>query len=154
MQVNKNLSQELYQDAGEEKTTKAKKYINQGKINIIRTNYEDPNNFSITSIVSGNYDEYQVNIEVQKGELEIASCECLDYETNYNVCKHIVATLMKFEQTKYWDNDVQIKERTSSKNEQYKYRSFNNLISTFYNEELKILSEDEVVMLSNKDKLW
>ena len=153
MQVNKNLSQELYQDAGEEKTTKAKKYINQGKINIIRTNYEDPNNFSITSIVSGNYDEYQVNIEVQKGELEIASCECLDYETNYNVCKHIVATLMKFEQTKYWDNDVQIKERTSSKNEQYKYRSFNNLISTFYNEELKILSEDEAVMLSSKDKV-
>ena len=42
MQVNKNLSQELYQDAGEEKTTKAKKYINQGKINIhtIRINHK------------------------------------------------------------------------------------------------------------------
>ena len=33
MQVNKNLSQELYQDAGEEKTTKAKKYIKQNKHN-------------------------------------------------------------------------------------------------------------------------
>ena len=153
MQVNKNLSQELYQDAGEARTIKAKRYINQGKVNIIKTNYEDPNNFSITSIVSGNYDEYQVNIEVQKGELEIASCECPDYETNYNVCKHIVATLMKFEQTKYWDNDVRIEERTASRNEQYKYRSFSNLISTFYNEELRILSEDEAVMLTNKDKV-
>lgn len=155
MQVNKNLSQELYQDAGEARTTKAKRYINQGKVNIIKTNYEDPNNFSITSIVSGNLDEYQVNIEVQKGELEIASCECPDYEANYNICKHIVATLMKFEQTKYWDKDAQIEEREKHihKNEEYKYRSFNNLISTFYNEELRILSEDEAVMLPAKDKV-
>ena len=49
MQVNKNLSQEIYQDAGEARTIKAKRYINQGKVNIIRTNYEDQNNFSITS---------------------------------------------------------------------------------------------------------
>ena len=155
MQVNKNLSQELYQDAGEARTIKAKRYINQGKVNIIKTNYEDPDNFSITSIVSGNFDEYQVNIEVQKGELEIASCECPDYETNYNICKHIVATLMKFEQTRYWDKEAKIEEltETGSKNNQYKYRSFNNLISTFYNEELRILSEDEAVMLSNKDKV-
>ena len=155
MQVNKNLSQELYQDAGEARTTKAKRYINQEKVNIIKTNYEDPNNFSITSIVSGNLDEYQVNIEVQKGELEIASCECPDYEANYNICKHIVATLMKFEQTKYWDKDAQIEEREKHihKNEEYKYRSFNNLISTFYNEELRILSEDEAVMLPAKDKV-
>ena len=155
MQVNKNLSQELYQDAGEARTIKAKRYINQGKVNIIKTNYEDPDNFSIKSIVSGNFDEYQVNIEVQKGELEIASCECPDYETNYNICKHIVATLMKFEQTRYWDKEAKIEEltETGSKNNQYKYRSFNNLISTFYNEELRILSEDEAVMLSNKDKV-
>ena len=39
MQVNKNLSQEIYQDAGEARTIKAKRYINQGKVNIIRTNY-------------------------------------------------------------------------------------------------------------------
>ena len=127
MQVNKNLSQELYQDAGEARTIKAKRYINQGKVNIIKTNYEDPDNFSITSIVSGNFDEYQVKIEVQKGELEIASCECPDYETNYNICKHIVATLMKFEQTRYWDKEAKIEEltETGSKNNQYKYRSFN-----------------------------
>ena len=35
MQVNKNLSQEIYQDAGEARTIKAKRYINQGKVNII-----------------------------------------------------------------------------------------------------------------------
>ena len=50
MQVNKNLSQEIYQDAGEARTIKAKRYINQGKVNIIRTNYEDQNNFSINCI--------------------------------------------------------------------------------------------------------
>ena len=157
MQINKSLSQEIYTDAGEARKEKAKKYINQGKVNIIRTNYEDPNNFSITSIVSGNFDEYQVNIEVQKGELEIASCECLDYEKNYNMCKHIVATLMKFEQTRYWDNETINTNDMSSKrrmaNENYKYKSFNNLINTFYNEELREINEDEDIRLSNKDKI-
>ena len=156
MQINKDLAQEIYEDAGETRKIKAKSYIKQGRVNIIRTNYEDTNNFSITSIVSGNRDEYQVNIEVQKGELEIASCECPDYETNYNVCKHIVATVMKFEQTKYWDNELPNEESSSrlrKKNEQYKYRSFSNLISTFYNDELRILSEDETIKLLDKDKV-
>lgn len=105
MLVNKQLSQEIYHDAGETRVTKAKRYINQGRVNIIKTDYQNQDNFSLTSIVTGNNDDYQVDIEVKKGELEIASCECPDYLNYYSACKHIVATLMKFEQTKFWDDE-------------------------------------------------
>ena len=156
MQVNKNISQEILEDAGETRVQKAKKYVNEGRVNIYKTNYEDKDNFSISSIVSGNNDDYEVEIEVKDGDIDIESCECADYRTYYGACKHIVATLIKFEQTKYWDNEAKLEEtknKPRSKNEQYKYRSFSNLVSSFYNEELKILSEDETVMLANKDKI-
>ena len=156
MQVNKNISQEILEDAGETRVQKAKRYVNEGRVNIYKTNYEDKDNFSISSIVSGNNDDYEVEIEVKDGDIDIESCECADYRTYYGACKHIVATLMKFEQTKYWDNEAKLEEaknKPRSKNEQYKYRSFSNLVSSFYNEELKILSEDETVMLANKDKI-
>ena len=156
MQVNKNISQEILEDAGEIRVQKAKRYVNEGRVNIYKTNYEDKDNFSISSIVSGNNDDYEVEIEVKDGDIDIESCECADYRTYYGACKHIVATLMKFEQTKYWDNEAKLEEtknKPRSKNEQYKYRSFSNLVSSFYNEELKILSEDETVMLANKDKI-
>ncbi len=156
MQVNKNISQEILEDAGENRVQKAKRYVNEGRVNIYKTNYEDKDNFSISSIVSGNNDDYEVEIEVKDGDIDIESCECADYRTYYGACKHIVATLMKFEQTKYWDNEAKLEEtknKPRSKNEQYKYRSFSNLVSSFYNEELKILSEDETVMLANKDKI-
>ena len=158
MLVNKQLSQEIYNDAGESRRIKAKKYIQQGKVAIIKSDYQDKDNFTLTSIVSGNYDDYQVDIEVKKGELEVASCECQDYLNYYSACKHIVATLMKFEQTKFWDDGPEEIESispitNSKKKERFQYKSFHNLINTFYNEELKEINEDENVKLAEKDKI-
>ncbi len=158
MLVNKQLSQEIYQDAGEERVIRAKRYVTQGKVNIIKTDYQNQDNFSLTSIVSGNYDDYQVDIEVKKGELEVASCECQDYLNYYSACKHIVATLMKFEQTKFWDDEPTEAKNipvmyNTPKNDRFKYKSFHNLINTFYNEELKEINEDETVKLAEKDKI-
>lgn len=157
MLVNKQLSQEIYNDAGEARVTKAKRYINQGRIHIIKSDYEDKDNFSLTAKVNGNFDDYQVEITVRKGELEVASCECQDYQNYYSACKHIVATLMKFEQTKYWDNEYQevgaIEARQKDKRERLKYKSFNNLIHSFYNEELQEISSDETIKLPEKDKI-
>ena len=158
MLVNKQLSQEIYHDAGETRVTKAKRYINQGRVNIIKTDYQNQDNFSLTSIVTGNNDDYQVDIEVKKGELEIASCECPDYLNYYSACKHIVATLMKFEQTKFWDDEQENVKNINlsshnAKNDKFKYKNFNNLINTFYNEELKELNQDETIKLLDKDKV-
>lgn len=157
MLVNKKLSQEIYNDAGETRISKAKRYVKEGKVNITKSDYENENNFSLTSIVSGNFDDYKVNIEIKKGELEIASCECQDYKNYYSACKHIVATLIKFEQTKYWDNEYKQVESVSSRqknpNERFKYKSFSNLINSFYNEELQEIKSNELIRLSEKDRI-
>ena len=99
--------------------------------------------------------KYEVNIEVKRGELEVAYCECPDYQNHYCACKHIVATLMKFEKTKFWDNEHEElpKEISKNKNNKFKYKTFNNLINSFYNEELKELSLDETVKLPEKQKI-
>ena len=119
MQINENLSREIYEDAGEARLSRAKHYIREGKINIYDTQYENKNNFKIKASVIGNYDDYEVTIKVENGELEEASCECQDYLTRYGVCKHIVATLLKFEQTKFWDSD---EENISKGRKTKKYR--------------------------------
>ena len=137
MLINKELSNQILNDIGETRKTKAKRYINEGRVNIIKTDYEDLNNFSITSIVSGNYDDYKVNIKVQSGELIVSECECADYEQNLSVCKHIAATIMKFEQTKYWDNSNFEEKSINKKSNELKYKNFNNLINIFYNEEIE-----------------
>ena len=41
MQVNENLSQEIYSDVGEERLTRAKRIVKQGKVEIKKVNYED-----------------------------------------------------------------------------------------------------------------
>ena len=155
MLVNKSLSEEIFNSAGGTRITKARRYLAGGKVNIIKSDYQDENNFSITSIVSGNYDEYEVNIDVQKAELEVLSCECQDFQNNYTSCKHIVATLMKFEQTKFWDKDYNDIENTvnNKRNNKFKYKNFNNLINSFYNDELEEIDESIDTNLALKDKV-
>ncbi len=157
MLVNEKLSQEIYEEAGEARIFKAKKYIREGKVNIIKADYEDKDNFSLTARIGGHCDEYQVDIEIQNGELEVVSCECQDYENRYSACKHIAATLIKFEQTKYWDNENEDIKKSNSINKKnsFKYKSFNNLINSFYNAEIEQmnLNEDNILSLNNKIKI-
>ncbi len=146
MQINKNLSQEIYEDAGEARISKAKQYIEDGRVNIKEVQYDNENNFKIRSEIEGHLDEeYEVTIKVEKGELEEASCECQDYLTRYGVCKHIVATLMKFEKTKFWDGTTT---KPSAQN-----RSFNKIVNAFYNEELREINEEEVEELPKEKKI-
>ena len=147
--------QEICNDAGEAKIVKAKKYIKEGRVNIVKSDYENLDNFSLSSIVAGNYGEYNVDIDISKGELEVAYCECPDYQRSYCACKHIVATLMQFEHTKYWDNkhDDSLESTIIHKNNNFKYKTFNNLINSFYNEELRELNSDDNIILHPKDKI-
>ena len=152
MLINKGLTQEIYNDAGEARITRAKSYLNHGKINIIKADYENPDNFSIESLVNGNYDDYNVQIEVKNGELNVASCECMDYFNNYSICKHILATLMRFEQTKFWDHDIQnemVVNNQKNASGYHRYKNFKNMISTFYNDELEEINKEQNNYLKN-----
>ena len=153
MLVNKNISKEIIDDAGITRTIRAERYLNEGKVSIIKTDYKNEDNFTVTSIVSGINDDYEVNIEVEKGELKVASCECRDYQNFYGACKHIVATLMKFEQTRYWDSEAKDGEKNISKNIRHKYRSFNNLVNNFYNAELQEMNKEEKIQLTEEEKI-
>ena len=142
MLISKKIWQDLIEEAGEIRKEKAKEYLLEGRVNIIRSKYEDVNNFNIMAIVHGKNDNYKVNIDVQNSECEVLECECKDYASNYTACKHILATIMKFEKNNYWDNSnskVQNKELETK----YKYKNFKNLINSFYNDELAIENKQE-----------
>ena len=127
MLINKNLSRELYEDAGEAKIANAKEYIEDGRISIIKSDYQNPDNFSLTVRVEEEFEEYEVDIEVKNGELEVASCECPEYKQYYSACDHIVAAILKFEQTKFWENDYRQQEENahlSKRDDKFKYKSF------------------------------
>ena len=156
MLINKNLTQEIYNDAGEARRIRAKEYLNTGRINIIKADYENPNNFSIQSEVVGNHDDYNVEIKVKNGELDVASCECMDYYNNYSICKHILATLMRFEQTKFWDHDNKddmLVNKQRNSNNKLKYKNFSNMINSFYNDELDEINKEQNNYLQGKDKV-
>ncbi len=154
MLINKQLSQEIYDEAGNARLQRAKTYVKQGNVSIIKLDYDNPNNFSVKSIVSGYFDKYEVNIDVKNGELDVASCECIDYLNNYSACKHIVATLLKFEQTKFWDNENEnLVNNKKSVNKLAKYKNFTNLINTFYNDEIHEINGSNLELLPEKDKI-
>ncbi|MCI9063272.1 MAG: DEAD/DEAH box helicase [Clostridia bacterium] len=151
MQINQKLSEEIYEDAGKERMEKATQYVRQGEVDIEKVEYEDKNNFNIRAEVKGHYDKYEVSIKVKRGELEDVSCECQDYLQRYGVCKHIVAALMKFEQTKFWDKSDEYSKGKKSFNT--KYRNFSRIVNEFYNEELQEINLEEVENLTEKEKV-
>ena len=156
MLINKTLSQEIYDAVGEDCLKEAKRFITEGRVNITKSDYQNPDNFSLKAIIEDDFGEQEINIDVKNGELEVASCECEAYKTYYSACNHIVAALIKFEQTKFWENNYQ---EVSSivngqkKADKFKYKSFTNLINSFYNDELEEFDNDDIVKLSDKDKI-
>ena len=153
MQINKKLSQSIYEDAGSEKLEKAKRYVFQSRVEIKEMIYDDKDNFEVTAEVDGNYDDYLTRIRVAHGELEEASCECPDYQNTYGSCKHIVATLLKFEQTKFWDRDSHIEDLKKSTNNEVKFNNFRKIVNELYNEELQEINAKEISELPEEKKI-
>ena len=154
MVINKNLSQEIYNEAGHERLERAKRYLREYRVEIKEMLYDDKDNFEIVGKVDGNYDEYTTRIRVAHGELEEASCECADYIQRYGACKHIVATLMKFEQTKFWDkNSYPDDEPRKAKKDDAKFNNFRRIVTELYNEELQEINTKEIERLPEDKKI-
>ena len=96
MRVNKNVIENLYNDAGYERTKKAQKYRQQKRVSIQNYEYENPLNFEIKAKVKGNGEIYNTYVLVKDGEIEDVSCTCPDYYNYYGVCKHSLATVLTF----------------------------------------------------------
>ena len=156
MLVNSNIIEELLDDAGYSRAEKAKQYAKERKVRIMKTIYEDENNFELYGKAYGN-DIYDTYIDVKNGEIQSIECTCPDYYNTYGVCKHSLATVLTFNnmQTEeaLFKNQNTAETNVLGKKKQDKYNSFNQIVKTLYNEELNEIDSDLEVELRNKGSI-
>ncbi len=152
MLVNQNIINSLIKDAGATRYEKAKKYEEQGKVELTNIEYDNPNNFEISAIVIGT-EKYKTYIEIKNAEIENITCTCPDYEKNYGVCKHTLATILKFskeEKRKKLEDYIEKENNANkiiNKNEkQDQYSIFKQIVNAFYTEEMESIDTEEIVI--------
>ena len=112
MLINREVIEELYEDAGIGRRIRAEDYVKQKRVRLTKTYYEDSNNFDLHAIVQGNVEEeYKTYISVKKGEIQDASCECVDYQSTYGTCKHILAMVLEFMSQKELESKIQERQK-------------------------------------------
>ena len=162
MLVNHKIIENLIIDAGAARFQRAKVYKNQGRVEIIDSEYKDKNNFEIKAIVIGT-ETYRTYISVNNGEVDDITCECQDYYNHYGVCKHTLATVLAFsedinyskkfgeEEEKRRNEKSEDKIQIKNIGENNQYRNFKQIVNIFYNEEIEQINQDEdEIELKNK----
>ena len=148
MEINKNIIDNLCNDAGVSRTKNAHEYQEEGRVDIIDYDYQNPLNFEIKGSVYGN-EEYHTYILVKNGEIQDITCTCQDYYNHYGVCKHTLAMLFAFvdkgkEVKKDVDNEEEpFKNNIHAPSNYDKYRGFKQIVNIFYNEEIEGIEEEE-----------
>ena len=155
MLVKKEILEELYKDAGETRVQKARLYVKTGRTEIEKIHYNNKENFEITGKVTGQ-EIYRTHIDVENGEIQDLTCECIDYQNRYAACKHIVATMMAFsEELKYEQMIKNIDENEINKNlkTDSKYRSFKQIVNEFYTNEMQEIEKEKQEEKNEKIKI-
>ena len=157
--VNPELLEDLCYDAGTTRKEKAMEYVAKKRVNITKVIYEDSKNFELKSKVKGDNDDYDVYIKVQNNELEDLRCNCKDYYKNYAACKHIVATMVEFDNNPDYvrifsgekNNQIESSSIVTSKSKRNSkdYKLFKQLVNEFYNDGL---SKEEKELGNSKNK--
>ncbi len=137
MYINQEIANEMYKEAGPARLLRAKSYVKEKRVNIENIYYENSDNFSVTSKIEGNFNNYKVKVVVKDGELEQSLCECEDYYNHYAACKHIIATLLEVDGNPKYSTNQYVK------NKKEKYTDFKDLINTFYEEEMKLIEDED-----------
>lgn len=145
MLVNYKILENLCKDAGERRVQKARAYKACGRVEITNVEYQDSRNFNISSIVVGS-EPYKTYVSIREGEVEDITCNCEDYYNHYGVCKHTLASMMKFSE----EEDNIKAEKENPVNRTNNYRSFKQLVNTFYNEEIEEIDKEEEITIKNK----
>lgn len=158
--VNPELLEDLCYDAGTTRKEKAMEYVAKKRVNITKVIYEDNNNFELRAKVKGTYDLYDTYIKVQNNELEDLKCTCPDYQKNYAACKHIVATMVEFDNNPDYikiftgvetKENVEKSSLSSLNNKSSKdYKLFKQLVNEFYYDSSKG-SKKEIINSKNKN---
>ena len=139
MLVNQKIIENLCDDAGTNRTRKAREYKEEERVEIEDIEYKNPSNFEIRGHVYGN-EEYDTYILIEEGEVEDVTCTCPDYYNHYGVCKHTLAMVLEFaeeEQKEEKNTNLQMVSNYD------KYRGFKQIVNIFYNEEIEGIEEEE-----------
>lgn len=142
MVVKPEIMEELYMDAGVDRIERAREYVRAKRVQITKVIYENKSNFEIRSKVRGSGEIYDVYIKVENGEIQDVSCDCPDYNGHYATCKHILATIIEFNQNsdyikifsgdnKLQQTDISLYQKYNIKKNNEKYRTFKQLINAF-----------------------
>ena len=137
MLVNEEVLRSLCKDAGEKREQKARVYKKLGRVEIIDSEYKNSRNFEIKAIVVGQ-EPYKSYIAIKDGEVEDITCTCEDYYNHYSVCKHTLAAVLHFAEDKMPRAQT---EKTQVNRDQY--RSFKQMVTSFYNEEVESIEDEE-----------
>ena len=150
MIIKSEIINELYEDAGDIRVQKARLYVRTGRVEIKKVNYEDDENFEITGLVTGQ-EIYRTHVCVEDGEIQDVTCECADYQNRYASCKHIVATVMEFVQNSKYEEMLKNKlDINKSLNGDSKYRSFKQIVNSFYSEEMQEIEKEKLQEEANQ----
>ena len=147
MLVNKNIIENLCDDAGIARTRKAREYKEEEKVDIIDYDYQNALNFDIRGNVYGDQ-EYHTYLSVKNGEIQDVTCTCQDYYNHYGVCKHTLAMILSFAEndklsTKKSEEKDKILNQVNTPSSYDKYRGFKQIVNIFYNEEIESIEEEE-----------
>ncbi len=138
MLINREIIEELYEDAGIGRRIRAEDYIKQKRVTLTKVTYQDSDNFSLHALVKGHGDDYKTYISVENGEIQDVSCECMDYESTYGTCKHILAMVLEFSKKESLQEKIEQNKKEKSKENitmelhKEEYRLFKQLLTTFY----------------------
>ena len=136
MLVSKDIINDLYNNISEDKISLAKNYNDNDKIKIIKAVYNDNKNFELYAKADGHRDTHDIYVKAIKNEISDVKCTCKDYLKTYESCGHILAAVLKFENSDEYSNIFEKKDKKSTKiyDNSNKYKTFNQIINTFYDE--------------------
>lgn len=137
MLVSRDIMLSLMLDAGKDRINRAKRYKEEGRVDIDKIEYENSRNFEVSANVYGN-ETYRTYISARNGEIDDITCTCPDYERTYGVCKHTLATIMELEEI------ISPDEVNKPKSNNIRYTNFKQIVNTFYNEEIDKIDEEEI----------
>ncbi len=139
MLVNQKIIENLCNDAGTNRTRKAREYKEEERVEIEDIEYKNSSNFEIRGHVYGN-EKYDTYILIEEGEVEDVTCTCPDYYNHYGVCKHTLAMVLELaEEEQKEEKNTNVKMVSNYD----KYRGFKQIVNIFYNEEIEGIEEEE-----------
>ncbi|MBO5349099.1 MAG: DEAD/DEAH box helicase [Clostridia bacterium] len=137
MLVSKEIFDDLYNNIDTEKKKIANSYVEKNKIKIIKAIYDDNKNFELHAKANGHRDTHDIFIKVLKNEIVDVKCTCKEYKATYSSCGHIISTMLKFAGSTEFSNlfeSQKNKKDTRFYDKSNKYKAFNQIIGTFYDE--------------------